>query len=143
MRTTRPLVQRFLRFLLTSSLVVLVVGITVQAPRATVGDSQDAPAGRCTIQNVAGSYGFLGTGTNLPNPVGFPETLIATVGILTLDGQGNWVTTNHSLTLNGQATTMVSLSGTYMVNPDCTYTFRDMWLDASHIMAHYTVLTSL
>jgi hypothetical protein len=122
MRRTCPLVQRFL---LRSSLVVLGVGLLVQAPRPAARDSQDAPAVRCTVRNVAGSYGFLGSGTILPNPAGFPEGPAATVGIQTFDGQGNWVTTNHSLMVNGQVSTGVSLSGTYTVNPDCTFTQVD------------------
>jgi hypothetical protein len=121
-RKTRPLAQRFL---LGSSLVVLEVGLLVQVPRAAARDSQDVPAVRCTVQNVAGAYGFLGSGTNLPNPVGFPEGLVATVGILTFDGQGGWVTTNQSLTVNGQVTTWVSMTGTYTVNPDCSFTTVD------------------
>ena len=122
MRRTHPLAQRFL---LGSSLVVLGVGLLVQTPRAAARDSQDAPGIRCIVQNVAGTYGFLGSGTVLPNSAGIPEGPAATVGIQTFDGQGEWVTTNHSLMVNGQVTTGVSLSGTYTVNPDCTFTQVD------------------
>lgn len=121
MRKTCPLVQRFL---LGSSLVVLGVGLLVQAPRAAARDLQGAPAVRCTVQNVAGTYGFLGSGTVLPNSAGFPEGPVATVGIQTFDGQGEWVT-NQTLMVNGQVSTGVSLSGTYTVNPDCTFTQVD------------------
>jgi hypothetical protein len=120
-RKTRPLAQQFL---LGSSLVVLAVGLLVQAPRAAARDSPDAPAERCTARNVAGAYGFLGSGTILPNPF-LPEGPIATVGILTFDGQEGWRTTNQSLTVNGQVTTGVSMTGTYTVNPDCTFTLVD------------------
>jgi len=111
--------------LLGSSLVVLAVGSLAQVPRAAAPDSPDAPAGRCTVQHVAGAYGFLGSGTTLPNPAGLPEGLIATVGILTFDGQGHWRTTNQSLTVNGQVATGVSMTGTYTVEPDCTFTLVD------------------
>ncbi len=122
MRRTRPLVQKFL---LRSSLVVLALGMTVQAPRAAARDSHDAPAIGCTVQNVAGAYGFLGSGTVLPNFAGIPEGPTITVGIQTFDGQGRWVTTNHSVMANGQVFTGVSLSGTYTVNPDCSFTQVD------------------
>ena len=124
MRKTCPLAQQFLRFLLRSSLVVLGVGLLVQAPRAAARDSHDASAVQCTVQNVAGTYGFLGSGTVLPNSAGIPEGLAATVGIQTFDGQGEWVT-HQTLMVNGQVSTGVSLSGTYTVNPDCTFTLVD------------------
>jgi hypothetical protein len=46
------------------------------------------------------------------------------VGIQTFDGQGGWVT-HQTLMANGQVSTGVSLSGTYTVNPDCTFTLVD------------------
>ena len=49
------------------------------------------------------------------------EPLMHTL-LAALPPQRNWVTTNHSLRFNGQGTTIVSLSGTYTVHPDCTYT---------------------
>ena len=125
MRKTRPLAQQFLWFLLRSSLVVLAVGMTLQVPRAAARDSHDTSAVPCTVQNVAGMYGFLGSGTVLPNSAGIPEGPAVTVGIQTFDGQGWWVTTNHSLMVNGQVATGVSLSGTYTVNPDCSFTQVD------------------
>jgi hypothetical protein len=117
-RKTCPLTQRFL---LGSSLVVLGVGLLVQAPRAAARDSHDTSAVPCTVQNVAGTYGFLGSGTVLPNSAGIPEGLAATVGIQTFDGQGEWVT-HQTLMVNGQVSTGVSLSGNYTVHPDCTFT---------------------
>ena len=122
MRRTRPVARRFL---LGSSLMVLGVGLLVQPPRVAARDSQDAPAVQCTVQNVAGTYGFLGSGTVLPNSVGIPEGPVATVGILTFDGQEGWRTTNQSLTGYGAVTTGVSMTGTYTVNPDCTFTLVD------------------
>jgi hypothetical protein len=73
---------------------------------------------------VAGTYGFLGSGTILPNSDGFPEGSVATVGIQTFDGQGEWVT-HQTLMVNGQVSTGVSLSGAYTINPDCTFTQVD------------------
>jgi hypothetical protein len=89
-------------FLLGGSLVILGVGLWVQAPPAAARAAEDARAGRCTAHNVAGAYGFLGSGTVLPNGFGFPEGTIATVGILTFDGEQRWDTTNQSLTMHGQ-----------------------------------------
>jgi hypothetical protein len=113
------------RFLLGSSLMVLGGGLLLQAASAAARDSHDAPAVQCTVQNVAGPYGFLGSGTVLPNSAGIPEGPAVTVGIQTFDEQGGWVTTNHSLMVNGQVSTGVSLSGTYTVNPDCSFTQVD------------------
>jgi hypothetical protein len=112
-------------FLLGSSLAVLGVGLLIQVPRVAAREAGDAPAGRCTVRNVAGVYGFSGSGTVLPRAVGLPEGLIATVGILTFDGQKHWGTTNQSLTVNGQVFPMVSMTGTYTVDDDCTFTLFD------------------
>jgi hypothetical protein len=71
---------------------------------------------------VAGTYGFVGSGTILPHTGGLPEGLVATVGLLTFNGQDRWRTFNQSLTINGAVTPGVSMTGTYTVNPDCTFT---------------------
>jgi hypothetical protein len=121
MHTTRtcPLAQRFL---LGSSLVVLGSSLLVQAPRAATSDSPDAaPAAQCTVENVAGAYGFLGSGTVLQNVPGHSAGQIATVGSITLDEQGYWRTVNQSVVENRQVTAGVSVGGTYTVNPDCTF----------------------
>ena len=113
------------RFLLGSSLVVLGVGLLVQAPRVAARDAEETPAGRCTVRNVAGTYGFAGRGTVLPNALGLPEGPIDSVGLLTFDGQTQWRTTHQSLMVHGQAATMVSLAGTYTVESDCTFILFD------------------
>ena len=87
-RTTHPLGQRFLQ---RSSLVVLGIGLLLQAPRVVARDAQHAPPIRCTVQNVAGSYGLSGNGTIVSNPFGLPEGPVATVGVITFDEQGDWV----------------------------------------------------
>lgn len=119
MSTTRRLARRCL---LGSSLVMLGGSVLAQAPRAAAHGSQEASAGPCTVQNVAGAYGFSGGGTIHPNGIGIPEGPVTTVGILTFDGQGEWET-RQSLMLNGHVSTGVSLSGTYTVNPDCSFMF--------------------
>ena len=81
--------------------MVLGIGLLVQAPRAAAPDSKDAPAAECTVENVAGAYGVLGSGTALPNSAGLPEGLVTTVGVLTFDGQGQRKTTNHTLIVTG------------------------------------------
>jgi hypothetical protein len=121
-RRTRHLAQRVL---LGSSLVVLGAGVLMQAPKAVARDSQGAATGRCTVRNVAGAYGFSGSGTILSNLLGLPAGLIATVGMLTFNGQGHWRTTNQSLTVQGQEPSRVSLTGTYTVESDCTFTLVD------------------
>lgn len=120
-RRTRRLAQRFLY---GSSLVILEVGVLVQTPIVAARDAQETPTVQCTVRNVAGVYGFVGHGTILPNSAGFPDGPVATVGIQTFDGQGAWVT-HQTLMVNGHVSTGVSLSGTYKVHPDCTFTQED------------------
>lgn len=120
--TIRPLVQRFWR---GSSLVMLGIGLLVQPPQQAVGGAPNAPDGRCTARNVAGTYGFVGSGTILPHTVGLPEGLFATVGLLRFNGQDRWQTANQSLTINGVVSTGASMAGTYTVQPDCTFTLAN------------------
>jgi hypothetical protein len=121
-RRIRPLAHWFL---LWSSLVGLGVGLLVEAPGASPRESRDDPEAQCTVENVAGVYGFLGSGAALPNSAGLPEGLVATVGVQIFDGQGQWKTTNHIVIVTGQPPFEVSLSGTYTVNADCTFTLVD------------------
>jgi hypothetical protein len=74
------------QLLLGSSLVVLGSGLLVQEPHAARRGTPDIQTRPCTAQNVAGSYGFSGSGTILPTPAEPSASLIATVGLLTFDG---------------------------------------------------------
>ena len=121
-RKPSHLARRFLRW---SSLVVLGLCLLVQAPGTATANPKDEPVAKYTVQNVAGAYGVLGSGTALQNSAGLPEGLVATVGVLTFDGQGQWKTTNHTLIVTGQPPVEVSLSGNYTVNSDCTFTLID------------------
>ena len=112
------------RWLLGSSLVVLGVGVLLQTPRGVARDAPEGAAGRCTNRNVAGTYGFVGSGTILANDAGFPEGPVVTVGLQTFDGAGTWVT-QQTLMVNGHVSPGVSLRGSYAVNPDCTFTQED------------------
>ena len=100
------------QLLLGSSLVVLGSGWLVQEPHAARRGTPDIQARPCTAQNVAGSYGFSGSGTILPTPAEPSASLIATVGLLTFDGDEHWHTTNQTLTINGHVT-QPSMTGTY------------------------------
>lgn len=113
------------RCLHSSVLCLLGAALLVPMPPPARGEAPEAHDGVCTTRNVAGAYGFVGQGTILSNTVGLPEGLIATVGLLTFDGQGRWRTSNQTLTLQGQPPAQVSLSGTYTVGADCTFTLVD------------------
>ena len=67
----RPLARPFFRW---RSLIVLGVGLLVQGA-GTAAAAKGEPDGKCTIQNVAGAYGVLGSGTALQNAAGLPEGL--------------------------------------------------------------------
>jgi hypothetical protein len=109
----------------------LVLGISV--PIIALGSSElwagpmenaVANSRTCTVSNVAGSYGLSGSGTIVSNPFGLPEGPVATVGVITFDEQGHWVS-HRSTNVNGHFVSSVSQAGTYTVYPDCTFTFVD------------------
>jgi hypothetical protein len=119
---------------LTMPWVVLGISVAIMALHASEGWSgpreRDAASSEtCTGSNVAGAYGFSGRGTIVSNPYDLPEGPVATVGIITFDGQGQWVS-HHSANVNGQVIHDLSNAGTYTVHPDCTFTFVDGMVDA-------------
>lgn len=79
----------------------------------------------CTDATVKGSYGvtFNGSFGGLP---------VASVGVLTNDGEGNFSAT-YTISVNGAVTTGAHAVGTYAVNPDCTASATDTTNDL-----HYT-----
>ena len=75
------------QFLRGSSVVLLGAAVLLQGRGAAVGGSTAAPDGRFPARNVAGTYGFVGHRTILPNAMNLPEGLCATVNLLTFDGR--------------------------------------------------------
>lgn len=83
---------------------------------ALLGLSQAAHASQCQLSGVVGSYGYTSTGTIVTPPVG----VFAAVGHVTLSNAG---------TVTGAQTTSIAgnlieetITGTFVVNPDCTGT---------------------
>jgi len=75
----------------------------------------------CTVENVAGAYGAIGSGTFLPgNAVGVPPGPFATVGRVELDGHGGFLVTSQTASFNGVIVRNIAGQGTYAVNTDCT-----------------------
>ena len=79
-----------------------------------VGLAPAAQARSCSLQGVAGSYGYTTTGT-IPT-----LGAVAGVGHVTLDSAGN-LSGAQTVSFNG-AIVPETLSGTYTVNADCTGT---------------------
>jgi hypothetical protein len=118
--------MRVSRLLLIPRLFGLGIGVSALALGALAlwsGEMTEASGDgqTCTASNVAGSYGFSGSGTILTNPFGLPEGPVATVGVVRFDGKDRWIT-EQTLSLNGQIIEGASLTGTYTVNPDRTFT---------------------
>ena len=88
---------------------VFVLGIV---PRAQAGENSE-----CSNASLQGSFGFTSTGTLLALPPPFAGPF-AEVGRQTFDGKGNTDAT-ATLSANGHIV-MVTIQGTYVVNPDCT-----------------------
>jgi hypothetical protein len=93
----------------------------------------DAPGG-CSLATLKGTYGGLEEGTILLDfgyPFPPPPFLGVVVGSVTYDGAGNlainYMANFGGLTIPGTAT------GTYTVNPDCTYTDEVPSTDAHRV----------
>jgi hypothetical protein len=127
--------RRSIRFVLVTALASVLVAAT--APAARAGD------GPCSDRSLSGEYGFTAQGvvtaaSGLPAPLLGP---FASAGRSTFDGAGRFTLT-ATASFNGLVQP-VTTSGTYRVNPDCTYTsvadngvtFYAVILDRGHELA--------
>ena len=96
-------------------LLLLVSGIQGSGERSSVGGFE------CADATIRGTYGIQMQGTApVPPPVGGTQTVIGVV-TRTYDGMGNFTQIDN---IHGSVTGWVPNrpgSGTYQVNPDCTF----------------------
>jgi hypothetical protein len=101
--------------------VVLVFGSSVMAQSA----SPESGGKRCSEQTLSGNYGAQIEGTlyipNGPNPP--LKVDLRTISMEHYDGEGNVTFFDH-VVVDGNPAQEKEASGTYMVNPNCTGTFR-------------------
>lgn len=98
---------------LTSLLVMAAGPVLAQEYPASNG-------GMCSIATLRGSFGYTSTGTLLLSAVPAPYAgPFAEVGIQSFDGRGNTQAT-ATIDSNGNINQQVGISGTYVVNSDCT-----------------------
>jgi hypothetical protein len=73
----------------------------------------------CSVSSLIGTFAYTGTGTiTSPPEIAGP---VAEVGTQTFDGLGG--TLGTAMLSSGGSTSPISVTGTYVVNPDCTGTF--------------------
>ena len=80
-----------------------------------------APPGNCSLATLKGTYGILEQGTILEDfGFGIPVPYQAVIaGLANYDGAGN-LTVNYTASFGGLVFPGTA-TGTYVVNPDCTY----------------------
>jgi hypothetical protein len=76
-------------------------------------------ARECSLRTLHGRYGIFAQGTVLATSA-HPALPFVVSGIFTYDGDGS-VAGTYNQSVGGGASTGVTASGTYQVNPDCTY----------------------
>ncbi len=78
-------------------------------------------AGDCSVEALKGDFGFTEQGTLVKTLPGLPAPLpYASTGIASFDGTGHL---SGKVTANfGGVAVSLTFSGTYAVNPDCTFT---------------------
>ena len=99
------------------------IGVCLRAGRLSIGSTangaqaDESSRRSCSLETIEGSYGISTTGSIVSaGPIG----LVADVGVITFDGDGG-VSQTTTVSLNGMIVeNRTSLSGSYMVNPDCT-----------------------
>jgi hypothetical protein len=115
------MMRRSIRLLTTATLATLIVAGGTPASSAA-DDRTHPPSRRCGDRSLRGDYGFTAQGVvtaaaGLPAPLQGP---FASAGLATFDGRGHF-TLVATASFNGLVQP-VETSGTYGVNPDCTYT---------------------
>ena len=108
------------RSLLNRNLLALVVFTAALAPQALRAADALCPRQNATLHGtylVAGSGTIVGVGP------------ISAVGEITYDGRGN-STATYTASVNGTINKGVTVTGTYIVNPDCTGSHTES--DGSH-----------
>lgn len=97
---------------------LLVVGL---GSSLLIGVMAAKASSNCSLATLNGTYGFIGQGTILAQLPGLPPPPFPTAGsgIATYDGNGNF-SVKATQSLNGAISTGTG-TGTYTVNPDCTY----------------------
>jgi hypothetical protein len=113
-------------------IVVATVSVLGIVPKARAGDHEE-----CSNARLRGSYGYTATGTLLPEYVPPPFAgPFAEVGTQTFDGNGN---TEGAATLSANGNiAVVTVAGTYVVNPACTgsMTLNVSFPDGSQATVH-------
>jgi hypothetical protein len=112
--------RRSTGFLMAALATLIVAGA---APASSADERSDRQESRrCTDRSLRGEYGFTAQGvvtaaSGLPAPLPGP---FASAGQATFDGEGHFTLT-ATASFNGLIQPAAT-SGTYRVNPDCTYT---------------------
>lgn len=101
--------------------LALFTAVLMAVPGVSLADP-DLYGKRCTPANVAGTYGFSGSGTIFPvNDMGLQPGPVTFAGLLVLEPNGQFSGT-ETISFNGNVTSGVEYGGTYTVKADCTVT---------------------
>ena len=115
----------FAEVIFTGSLFVLAATTNyahvVTGPLKTNVSINSAQIAPCSAHNVAGTYGYSGSGfVVVPNPFGTPPIPISEVGTFVLNDDGTFTITKFLTNINGFVPPSSPVTGTYTVSPDCT-----------------------
>ncbi|MGA7238154.1 MAG: hypothetical protein WBY44_20885 [Bryobacteraceae bacterium] len=84
-------------------------------PGTGVSGTLKSARGLCQTSDISGSFGLQYSGTSLPT-----NSAYSSVGVVTLDGQGNL--TAAETRFSGGTSSQAQSSGTIIVNSDCSFT---------------------
>jgi hypothetical protein len=104
---------------MNAKLALVALGI-LTAPGLALADND-----RCSVNDIAGTYGLTASGTVLAsNTRGLPVGPAVATGVMTFDKDGHFHGT-EMVSFNGSIVSGVTFGGTYVLNPDCTLTLED------------------
>jgi hypothetical protein len=110
---------------------LVALGI-LTAPGLALADNE-----KCKANDIAGTYGLSATGTVLAaNTRGLPVGPVIATGVMTFDKDGRFHG-EEMISFNGSIVSGVPFEGTYVLNPDCTFT-----LDVPGFFQNFGVLVA-
>src|SRR5690242_7118987 len=107
----------------TSSLIFTVALCLTAAVHPAALEARDSHTHSCSDQSLRGNFAYRANGTTLP-ALQLPSQLtgaFASSGYAAFDGNGHFTLTATS-SFNGVSQGPATITGTYSVNDDCSYT---------------------
>jgi hypothetical protein len=121
-KTMKKMIKKQIVALVVLTAALLALGASTTYAQEVSVNAAEA-AGPCSLHNVAGTYGYTGSGTVVvANPIAPPPIPVNEAGTFVLNADGTFTITKVFQNVNGVIMNTSPVTGTYTVSSDCTTT---------------------